>query len=453
MKHVPKGFWIFSALLLLLLSVNVFAADKVLDASLLDREPVSLTEYLAVLEDPGSSLTLADVQKPDMTNRFKGGHAPAMALSYGFVRSAYWLRLTLRNTSNRPVERMLEIDYPLLSSIQFHQPLVDGTYRSIKTGNTKPFATRAHPNRNFVFAVTLPEHADQVIYLRIQSGSSMIIPATLWEPQAFYVHAQNDYALQTWYLGIASAMLLFNLLLLIALRDNIYLLYVGFVICTVFTVLSGNGLAKEYLWPDSAAWAEIAVSISYSLMITALLLFMRRMLNTQELIPRTDRLLKIIVCIELLVPIGYTASLNAVVKPFTLYQFAIGVLILFVSLFLWFVKRQRNAVYFTVAFSFFLGGSYIVALRIVNLAPTNLFTMNGLLFGSALEMLLLAFALADRFILIRRKAINDVEQANINLELRLYEREAELTATHERLREIEQRQMLSQERQRLMQDM
>ncbi|MES2974453.1 MAG: ATP-binding protein [Pseudomonadota bacterium] len=50
-------------------------------------------------------------------------------------------------------------------------------------------------------------------------------------------------------------------------------------------------------------------------------------------------------------------------------------------------------------------------------------------------------------------AIDQVEKLNMGLEQRLSEREAELTLSHNRLREVEQREMLSQERQRLMQDM
>jgi signal transduction histidine kinase len=59
------------------------------------------------------------------------------------------------------------------------------------------------------------------------------------------------------------------------------------------------------------------------------------------------------------------------------------------------------------------------------------------------------------FIMFRRyvRAIDDVQQINASLEGRLQAREAELTQSHVRLREIEQRQTLSQERQRLMQDM
>ncbi len=59
------------------------------------------------------------------------------------------------------------------------------------------------------------------------------------------------------------------------------------------------------------------------------------------------------------------------------------------------------------------------------------------------------------YIMLRRyvDALRTVEAAKDNLAQRLKEREVELTASHKLLREIEQRQTLSQERQRLMQDM
>ncbi|WP_233805307.1 sensor histidine kinase [Paraburkholderia sp. HP33-1] len=50
-------------------------------------------------------------------------------------------------------------------------------------------------------------------------------------------------------------------------------------------------------------------------------------------------------------------------------------------------------------------------------------------------------------------AIVEVERANVNLAQRLKEREAELELSHQRLREAERQQTISNERQRLMQDM
>jgi signal transduction histidine kinase len=59
------------------------------------------------------------------------------------------------------------------------------------------------------------------------------------------------------------------------------------------------------------------------------------------------------------------------------------------------------------------------------------------------------------YIMFRRyvTAIDDVERVNASLEVRLQAREIELTESHRLLREIEQREALNQERQRLMQDM
>ena len=59
------------------------------------------------------------------------------------------------------------------------------------------------------------------------------------------------------------------------------------------------------------------------------------------------------------------------------------------------------------------------------------------------------------YIMFRRylATISEVEKVNDSLEARLQEREAELLQSHQHLREIEHRQTLAQERQRLMQDM
>ena len=139
--------------------------------------------------------------------------------------------------------------------------------------------------------------------------------------------------------------------------------------------------------------------------------------------------------------------------PGTLVTTATGVLILSVGIFCAMFKRQPIAMFFVAAYSLWICGVALVGLKTLTLLPANALTMNGYQIGSALEMLLLAFALAYRFNMIRRQATEDVKLANAGLAQRLQAREAELTASHQRLREIEHRQTLSQERQRLMQDM
>lgn len=436
MSHSDKYryliFLIFLGLQLLVSSV--FAAEKVLDISQTKQIPISLTEYFAVLEDPSLLLTHADVQKADIAARFKTDFAAAEAINLDFSRSAYWLRLTLRNTSDQPIERLLEIGYPLLSNVQFYQSMVDGGYQSLTTGLALPLTTRPYLNRFFVFPITLPAHAEQVVYLRIQSTDAIIIPARLWEEQAFHRYERNDYLVQAWYFGIASAMILFNLLLFIALRDVLYLLYVVFVSLMVLVIATQNGLSKEFLWQNTTQWSDISSYIIDSLMGVAWLLFMRRMLNTDTLIPKIDQFLKALIGVYLLSVIAFVVDLQTFTLPAIVLYLVTVLLIIGIGFFCAF-KRQRSA-YFFVAASFVLCFSTMLnALMVLDFLPSNFVTINAMQIGSALEMLLLAFALADRFNVIRQQKeiaqqqlVEHLQSSERLLEARVEERTAELNA-------------------------
>jgi len=86
------------------------------------------------------------------------------------------------------------------------------------------------------------------------------------------------------------------------------------------------------------------------------------------------------------------------------------------------------------------------------LLQNNFISVEGLYMGAYMP----AVCFATFGVLLYRRyvsAIAEVEQANVRLAERLAAREAELEASHRRLRESELRQTISDERQRLMQDM
>lgn len=403
---------VFARLSLLLLCVlfnlfnNSFAASltnsRTVDASKIGEQPLTLTEYFSVLEDSTLDLTLHDLQRTDIAERFNSDIPAAEALSFGYTRSAYWLRLHLSNPADRPMERMLEIAYASLSSVQMHQPLENGTYHSISTGSSLAFDTRPYKNRYFVFPVTLPANSEQVIYLRIQSAGAMLIPVRLWEPKAFYANERNDYIAQSLYFGMAIAMILFNLLLFIALRNPYYLLYVNFVTCMTLAIAAQSGLTHEFLWPAATAWSDSSRFVGYSLSLATMLFFMRFMLSTWKVIPQFDRLIKTLAIILLVLPIGFAISLQTMAKPAVLIYVATLILILGTGIFCA-LKRQRSAIYFTAAFSMLCLGGIAIPLTGLGLLPSNILTLNGLQLGSIVEMLLLALALADRFNMIRKE--------------------------------------------------
>lgn len=399
----------FSFAVLCVISLQVVNSDaaasadsRAADVSQLNGKPLSLSEYFSLLEDPGLALTLSDIRQPEIAAQFKINSYSSEAFSLGYTNSAYWMRLVLRNSGDDPLDRMLEIAYANLPGLQFYQPDANGEYQELATGSAMPFTSRQYKNRYFVFPLTLPAHTEHVYYLRVKSAGAMIIPARLWVPRDYYVYERNDYIVQSLYFGMAIAMILFNLLLYIAFRSRYYLLYASFVSCMVLTIAAQNGLAHEFLWPHAASWSELARFVGYSLTLATILLFMRLMLSTGTIIPRIDRLIRLFVGLLLFLPIGLVVSLDFFVKPAVIIYVVTLLLILGTGLFCSLI-RQRSAVYFTAAFALLCLGGLALPLAGIGLLPSNIFTLNGLQFGSAVEMLLLALALADRFNTIRRE--------------------------------------------------
>lgn len=390
----------------LLLSAVSYAGQSMgsqgVDVSELGDEPLSLTRYLAVLEDTSLALSLADVQAADSAGRFKISPTEGAAMSFGFSRSAYWLRLRLHNPSEQPVERMLEIGSALLSIVHGYLPQADGSYQVVRTGQSQSFATRAYKNRHFVFPIVLPAHSEHVYYLRVQSDDAIMVPVALWSPHAFHEYERNDYLAQAGYFGMAVAMVLFNLLLFIALRDVIHLWYVLFVASVLLTLAALSGMAHEFLWPEAMRWSNSSVFVGFALSIAAILQFMRAMLETSKRMPRLDRLVLLLVGIHLLLVIGLLAALPTFAIYAEVLNIATGLLLLTVSVYCAY-RRQRSAYFFVAAFTTLLLAGFVVGLKDFGLLPSNILTENALQIGSAIEMLVLALALADRFNVIREE--------------------------------------------------
>lgn len=444
--------WLF-ALFATLPSAGAWARDLSLDAASTGAAPVPLAPYFSVLEDPDRKLTLADVQRPALQEKFASDNESERPLNYGFNQSAFWLRLALRNESNAPLERLISIDFLVLSHIDFHSPLATGGYRSAFTGVALPFSTRTYPSRLFVFPVALPANSSQTFYFRVQSDNGMLVPATLWEPSAFRAHERSGYITQSAYFGLAAALILYNLLLFFTLRDLVYLLYSVFAATMALAISAANGFGTEFLWPQASYWSNISINVLYSLAFAAQIMFIRHTLDLKTVVPRADALLKYLMGAMLIFPIGFFVSIETFAKPVSVVWASSGLAMLGVLLYCTYVKKQRLAPLVAIAFSMLLVGGLMVELKTLAWIPHTSFTQQGLQLGSALEMLLLAFTLAYRFNLIRRDATAVVEQSNVDLERHLQAKEAELTATHLKLRESEHLQTLSEERQRLMQDM
>jgi signal transduction histidine kinase/CheY-like chemotaxis protein/HPt (histidine-containing phosphotransfer) domain-containing protein len=440
-------------LLACLLPLLALAADApatgvlVLDGA--SPASVPLSNWFDVLDDPLGSLTIDDVRRPDHAMQFKRTKAKGDALNFGLTDSAVWLRLQLRNATTKEQDRVLEVAYAHHDSIQWFQPTADG-YAMVADGRELPFSLRHYANRFFVFPLSVPAGAEQTYYVRIRSDASMDVPASLWRVADFHRHERSDYMGQAWYFGMATAMALFNLFLFFALRDRSYLLYVLFVVAAALSIACYNGVAYEFLWPDSSDWSKASTMISFAATSLALLAFARRLLDTPAFAPRLDALMQLTMGLHIVQAMLFLWSFRLAIRPGIVLD-VLTMLLLLVVGFVCLRQRQRSAPYFLLAFSMLLLAAALTGLRSFGLVPTNFLTVNGMQMGSAAEMLLLALALAARFNAIRadkekaqaaaliakQELVEALQTSERVLEERVLQRTAELEDANERLLEQE----------------
>ncbi|GAB3552372.1 hybrid sensor histidine kinase/response regulator LadS [Noviherbaspirillum agri] len=408
-------------------------------------EPVNLTPYWAILEDPGRQWSIDEVASASFTEQFVSPHRDAESLNFGLRRSAIWLRVTLVNNSESGLDRLLEIPFPLLRQVDLYIPDANG-FSHMATGYDKPFVQRPIDHRHFVFPLHLPANSQGTYYLRIASSTSLDVRAILWDPAVFDRQSLREYVGQSVFFGMMLALGVYNLLLFVALRDRSFLYYVFFVASTGLALVAHSGMGYQFLWPESTAWTRIASMVGFALAGgIALPLFQRSLLATAETVPRLDLLMRIFIVLNVVHVLGFfLLPFEVMVLPGTAMD-GVNILLALVVGIACKLRGQRSAGLFLLAFACLVMAAITMALRGLGLnGIPNFLAVYGLQIGSALEMLLLSFTLADRFNQIKKEKetaqqelVDSLKRSERILEQRVSERTAELQRTNQDLLEQE----------------
>jgi signal transduction histidine kinase len=367
-----------------------------------------LSPFIAVWS---TAATDASVQDAVVSHAaFSPAQSTGAALGFGFVRQPVWLRFNLENQAEVAQTRIIELAYAHILEVDYFELQGEQLKQVQHVGSARPIYERQLQGRHTAFSISLEPHTQKQVFLRLYSHHPLIVPLRLWEPDAYAAYVQKDWAIQAWYFGIACAMLVFNALLLIALRDRIYLLYTVWIVCITMTIAIGVGVAKLFLWPHSQWWASYANAVFDNWSMAALLQFLRVMLNLRDLQRRVDTAFKYLVLFFIFLPLAYLVDFQTSGQFVLSITLACGLGVLGIAVYGAY-RGQRSAWLFLLAFSTVLAAGIVGSLWGLNLLPTSFWTVYGLQVGSAVEMVLLALALADRFNESRRAVLKAQREA------------------------------------------
>ncbi|NRA66959.1 MAG: hypothetical protein HRU19_20895 [Pseudobacteriovorax sp.] len=339
------------------------------------------------------------------------------SLNFGFTASTYWLFGRLEN-QNRAGDYLLVFDYPLLDHVDIFISQNGNLIKEINTGDQLPFDQRGVNHRKLNAVLDL--ESDQVydIFIRVKSASSFKMGLTLFHPEVFWESQQTESNLNLLYFGALTVMVIYNAIIFLITRSRSYMYYVLYM---GFFVIFQSGIAGydyQYLWPEAIFFHEKVVPFSVTATLFFLGLFTYQFLDLKESNPRLGLLV---------LGMGSLAGINSVASFFLPYKIAVigaalmGILVSTTCVIPAIVnfRKSIDARLYFLAFSCFLIGCLAFGLQNFGVLPNNIFTDFGPQIGSAVEVILLSVALANRIRKLQQERIalfEKIQQMNRDLE-------------------------------------
>ncbi len=403
-----------------------------------ETERLPLGRHAVFVRDTRDDLTLESIMALPLT-----AWSPSQMdnPNFGLDQPPYWLKMELDSRLRQATTFVLEAGYAALDEVTLFVVSEGRLLDTQVSGDAIPFAQRPFRHRNPAFLVELQPQTNYSLYLRVQTAGALQLPIQLQRPVAFYEQDQNVLVAQGIYYGIAGVMIFYNLILFLVLRDISYLYYVLAVGAHAIFQASIQGFAFQYLWPHTPELNRYAIPLALSGFGVSMPLFTIAFLRPGQSHPLLHKALvtyailsAVLFCATFFLPYRITIQIASQIN-------LAGCLLALVTGIALLNHGLRHARYFVAAWAAFLVAVLALGLNKFGYLPINFFTEYSGQIGNSIEMVMLSFALADRFNTQRqamfsaqqlaleneKKARHDQEQL---LQFKIRAKEEELNARH-----------------------
>ncbi len=430
--------WLLTALLFLMTGSSVNALPVITYHTGDGR--VDIGKHIEILEDTEDTMSLEDVMTNGTFHRVN-----QQVINLGVSNSTFWIRFTVNNQADRQL--LLELSQPTTdyAALYILHPGKEPTIT--EEGEFHAFGERKYKHQHYIFDLKVSPQEECTYLLKIKSREQIMLPLSIGTRQSIFEFLMTKDLSLGLFFGVILIMFSYNLFIYFTVRDNTYIFYVVYILLFALSQACLHGYSFRFLWPNAPWMAQHGTFIFPSLASIAGIWFAKVFLHTKKYVPRLEPVLYVLAGIfflsVLLALFGQYQSSFVIMQNNTLLT-CIYLIILAIIVFR---KGYRSAQYFLFAWSALLLGATILVLRDYGMFPSNNFTSNALVFGSAIEVVLLSFALSDKINTFRREkeeaqgqillayAENEriIKEQNLILETKVRERTIELQASNEDL--------------------
>lgn len=387
-RFLSSSFLLLSLLVVatLLITIYYLAINNLTEINDDRLSPNIHTNY-SYLVDKKSEYSLENYQA------FKEQLIPSRSNKIPFELSdyTYWIQIDVENLSYRSEDLVLYADNNLLDTFEIYTINARDKFEPMALEGEKRFS-RLYPHTLF----SLTQDSDISLLLKIQTQGPPNVPLIVMSESNFTKHTLYAQVVYGAFIGIVLLMSLYNFVLYFAIKDKVYLIYIGYLL-SAFLVLSsltgfGNLLFSENI---QNVIDKYLLFIDYYLVIF-LLYFTLFFLRYDQ---QNNKSYKLGLLLSGLLLITSFASLSLSIIDQTKLFFSIQPVFYIYAMFL-IGRRIRSdfswAKYYVLSWCPLLVGAAIQPLVLLNYLDYSFITRNAFLFAIMLEITLMAFALAER---------------------------------------------------------
>lgn len=354
----------------------------------------NIGKQVSYFEDKGASLNFAEVKVRENKGKFQ--ESKSEILNLGNTKSAFWIKISYRSaTAGRDY---LVIDVPNIEHIDCYVE-ADAQVVHKSAGSIQASTPGVITRNNYI--IPLPELAKSAgvstIWLRVKSNNILLLPIKMATSENFVPGLSVKNSMQSVYIGILLTLFVFNIFLFFSIGDRTYLYYSLYVLSLAIYVV-GYLRGYSYLLGDQfRIMLNLYPHLFLSISIISGLLFSSKFLNLNKLLPSFSKVCTALIGFSMVMLLTSAAGLKSISAILAQYLSISSAVILWTYGVLAYCKGHAPAKYFILAWSFIAFTIVLAVISMEGILPFRDFSFQLVPIGSTIELLLLAFALGDRY--------------------------------------------------------
>jgi hypothetical protein len=368
------------------------------------------------LEDPTNKLSFDDVRS--------GAHKDAFQPNKVFYpvndhqKSTYWFRVKINFTEDIiDAPAIFEFFDQTTDDIVAYIPDAKGRYMENKTGAASNFKQRLYEHKNFEFLIKDQTKGLHTFYFKVSSKQEVNVIIVYRTIQYFIYYAITEYLTYGLFYGMILIFCFHNLLMFLAVKKRQYIFYVLYILSVGFYEMSTDGIAFQYIWPNSPLWNEYAYAIALYFVSVFALIFTKELLHVKTQAPKLHKIINLVIglrTIYFLLCIFYSKSLFY-------YRFIeiVPLSIAFVTGIRIWKKGYKPARFFVLGYTFLFIGFIYKVLTILgyNKYLPGFVGHYSLSYSFVMEMVFLSFAIGDQVRLLRKEKHDAQEETILQMDI------------------------------------